>query len=102
MTFVENPLDFLDDFGVYVIYSPPEYIADHPSSKSSNVLGIFSTEWQELNGIEGLYPILSCFIQGEKGGRLTYTALDGTQTDYWVRSIQNDGTDYYKWILEEI
>lgn len=104
MAFDENPDDFLnvDEFAVSVIYSPAAYAAMHPSSKSFNIIGIFTNEYLEFNGIGGLFPVFQCYTNGEENGRLTYTANDGTQTDYYVKKVQNDGSSFYKWIIEEI
>ena len=102
--FAEDTTPFTnpDEHGDTVDYSAPDYVLDHVSSKSIPIDGIISTEWLEYNGVGGLYPLFKCFYQGEAGGRIRYYAQDGTETDYNVRVVQNDGTGYYTWILEAL
>ncbi len=102
--FVEDTAPFVnpDEHGDTVHYSAPDFVVDHVSSKSIEVNGIFTTEWFEFNGIGGLSPVLKCFVNGESGGRIRYYAQDGTETDYNVRTVQNDGTGLYTWVLEAI
>lgn len=100
---VENAADqaaLLEDFGESFKYTPAAYIADHPySTQTQTIIMLFDNMYHEFDGIGGLFPTISGFNTGEIGGEITRID-DGA--NYYVRSIQNDGTGFYLWILEYI
>lgn len=103
--FTEDANDFmdLDEFAVNIVYTEPDYVNTHESSKSVNVLGIFTQEYVEYNGAAGLMSTFRTFKQGNRGGRITYTDdITGATSDYYIRDVQNDGSNFYRWILEAI
>ena len=98
----ENDFMDLDEFATTVVYSSPDYVDSHASSKSIPVIGILMQEYVEFNGGAGLMTTFRTFKQGDAGGRFTFTDNDGNESDFYVREVQNDGSDFYRWVCEAI
>ena len=98
---VEDSADqtaLLEDFGEAFLYTPTTYIIDHPySTETITLVMVFDIAYHEFDGIGGLFPTISGFHNGEINSEVTRVS---DSVNYYVRSVQNDGTGWYVWILE--